>query len=171
MSGGGFTLQLPTEGDLPALPHSGSDKIPPVPVTEPETPVPQPPAPPPTAPVPPPPPTPGAPPPPPGGPQLPEGMVLVSTLPVKEKYKTKYRLPAMNWSALPPTKVQGTVFNELNEVKMLEKVKDKLEDFEEMFKTKAQDKTGPAAEVKPTIKIKNQPKDQVLETNRLRNIG
>jgi hypothetical protein len=140
-------------------------------VPEPETPATVPPPAPPVAPMPPPPPTPGVPPPPPGFRNLPEGMSLVSTLPEKERYKTKYRLPAMNWSALPPMKVQGTVFGELNEMRTMEKVKDKLETFEEMFKTKAQDKTGPAPEVKGTIRVNKQPKDQVLETNRLRNIA
>nr|WAW84859.1 formin-like 1 [Halisarca dujardinii] len=171
LSGGEFTLQLPGEGTLLTVPPSKVDEDP-TPIPEPNTSTPAPP-PPPDTPMPPPPPTPGAPPPPPGlGYSFPGHMHLVSTLPEKVRYETKNKLIGMNWNALPPLKVQGTVFGDLNEQKAMEKVKSKMEAFEELFKTKSQDKPGPVpAESKPTARINRGPKEQILETNRLRNIA
>lgn len=115
-----------------------------------------------SAPPPPPPPPPGlaasaAPPPPPlpgscGGPpappKLPIGMMggprppppapgMVSLAPpdsmtIKKKVNTKYKLPTLNWVALKPNQVRGTVFNELDDEKLFNVI-DFLE-FEEHFK-------------------------------------
>lgn len=52
---------------------------------------------------------------------------------IKKKIETKYRLPNLNWIALKPQQVKGTVFCELDDEKLL-KIID-FETFEELFKT------------------------------------
>lgn len=52
---------------------------------------------------------------------------------IKRKIETKYRLPNLNWIALKPQQVKGTIFCELDDEKLL-KVID-FETFEELFKT------------------------------------
>lgn len=123
--------------------------------------------------APPPPPTPGVPPPPPGGLNA-EGMRLIPTLPIKQRYQPKYRLPHVNWAAIPPTKVEGTIFSEMNEERVMAKVTDDMEAFEEIFKTQLQEakKEGPDKEVPPVVLPSKQPsKEHVLETSRIRNVG
>jgi formic-like protein len=70
----------------------------------------------------------GPPPPPPGMAEPP-----IPTMTIKKKIETKYRLPNLNWIALKPQQVKGTVFCELDDEKLL-KVID-FDTFEEMFKT------------------------------------
>ena len=139
-------------------------------------PVPPPPPPPPCAgpppPGPPPPPGMAQPPPTAGGAQLPGALNVLSALPPKQRYQPKHRLPQMNWSAIPPAKVEGTIFCELDEESMMQRLKDQIDHFEEMFKTKAQEKKRESAEVpKGTLPRKQPPKEQVLETSRIRNVG
>lgn len=52
---------------------------------------------------------------------------------IKKKIETKYRLPNLNWIALKPQQVKGTVFCELDDEKLL-KIID-FDTFEELFKT------------------------------------
>ncbi|XP_049860745.1 formin-like protein isoform X4 [Schistocerca gregaria] len=104
----------------------------------------QPPAPPPPAPAPPPPLRPArhpppcgltgkgsphvpVPPPPAGMMQAPDGAMTI-----KRKVQTKYKLPTLNWVALKPNQVRGTIFNELDDDR-LHSVID-FADFEERFK-------------------------------------
>lgn len=56
---------------------------------------------------------------------------------IKRKIQTKYRLPNLNWIALKPQQVKGTVFCELDDEKLFEMID--FDRFEELFKT------GPAA--------------------------
>ena len=120
---------------------------------------------------PPPPPTPGAPPPPPGG-LTAEGMKLMPTLAIKQRYQPKYRLPHVNWSAIPATKVEGTIFSDMNEERVMEKVTGEMEAFEEIFKTKSQEKKEEGKEVAQVVLPSKHPsKEQVLETSRIRNVG
>lgn len=97
-------------------------------------PPPPPPPPPPTGVPPPPPPPPlfksanGIPPPPPGMAEPP-----IPTMTIKRRIETKYRLPNLNWVALKPQQVKGTVFCELDDEKLF-KIID-FEAFEEIFKT------------------------------------
>ena len=84
----------------------------------------------------------------------------------------------MNWSAIPPAKVEGTIFSELDEENMMQRLKDEIEEFEELFKTKAKEKKvkNRACAEAPNSKgnqqsSKQPPKDQVLETSRIRNVG
>lgn len=67
------------------------------------------------------------PPPPPGMAEPP-----IPTMTIKRKIETKYKLPNLNWIALKPQQVKGTVFCELDDEKLL-KIID-FETFEELFK-------------------------------------
>ncbi|KAK4311569.1 hypothetical protein Pmani_016931 [Petrolisthes manimaculis] len=93
--------------------------------------------------APPPPPLPGCPPAPPklpmglmGGPRPPPppgaAVAPPDSMTIKKKVNTKYKLPTLNWVALKPNQVRGTVFNELDDEKLFNVI-DFLE-FEEQFK-------------------------------------
>ncbi|XP_034249251.1 formin-like protein [Thrips palmi] len=113
-----------------------SSSSPPAP-SLPPTPVPPPPPPPPPCPPPPPPPNSGSSPPippppipvppPPGFMAAPDGAMTI-----KRKVQTKYKLPTLNWVALKPNQVRGTVFNELDDDKLHSMID--FTDFEERFK-------------------------------------
>lgn len=38
---------------------------------------------------------------------------------IKKKIQTKYKLPLLNWTALKPNQLKGTVFGELDDEKIL----------------------------------------------------
>ncbi|XP_061199137.1 formin-like protein 1 isoform X2 [Neopsephotus bourkii] len=169
----------------PPPPLPGADRSPPVPPAPPlptgTGPTPAPPLPG-TQVPPPPPPLPGAlekdvPPPPPllplGGGALPAGLGAPGagsgSVKVKKPIQTKFRMPVFNWVALKPSQIDGTVFNELNDEKVLQELD--MSDFEEQFKTKAQ---GPgldisALKVKATQKAPN--KVTLMESNRAKNLA
>ncbi|KAJ6647920.1 Formin-like protein [Pseudolycoriella hygida] len=67
------------------------------------------------------------PPPAPGCLQAPDG-----TMTIKPKIQTKYKLPTLNWIALKPNQVRGTIFNELDDEKLHKQID--FADFEELFK-------------------------------------
>ena len=59
---------------------------------------------------------------------------------------------------------------------MMQQLKDEIEEFEELFKTKAREKKeknrpGAEAPKKGALSCKQPPKEQVLETSRIRNVG
>ncbi|XP_033225241.1 formin-like protein isoform X2 [Belonocnema kinseyi] len=101
-----------------------------------------------TAPAPPPPPPPPCPPPPPATPFLgdsrgpppvpipppPAGMMQApdGAMTIKRKVQTKYKLPTLNWVALKPNQVRGTIFNELDDDRLHSFID--FSDFEERFK-------------------------------------
>uniref|UniRef100_A0A8C9VNY4 Formin like 1 n=1 Tax=Scleropages formosus TaxID=113540 RepID=A0A8C9VNY4_SCLFO len=123
------------------------------------------------APPPPPPPLPGAlvpppPPPPPGGGQF---SPLHTGTKSKKPIQTKYRMPLLNWQALKPNQVTGTVFNELNDEGVLEELN--MEDFEEQFKTKAQGPPVAISTMKMKAAHKSSNKVSLLETNRAKNLA
>uniref|UniRef100_A0A8C7WI59 Formin like 2 n=1 Tax=Oncorhynchus mykiss TaxID=8022 RepID=A0A8C7WI59_ONCMY len=138
-------------------------------------------APPPPPPPPPPPgpmavPAPPPPPPPPMAPPLPgcgsptvifnSGLAAVK---IKKPIKTKFRLPVFNWVALKPNQINGTVFNEIDDERILEDLN--VDEFEEMFKTKAQ---GPAIDLavsKTKIIQKGPNKVALLDANRAKNMA
>lgn len=39
---------------------------------------------------------------------------------IKKPIKTKFRLPVFNWTALKPNQINGTVFNEIDDERVLE---------------------------------------------------
>ncbi|KAJ7987711.1 hypothetical protein DPEC_G00329330 [Dallia pectoralis] len=148
----------------------------------PRVPPPPPPPPPPTAPpgsigLPPPPqPPPGgamAPPPPPLGPATgplcggrPEG---TSGDRNKTPIQTKYRLPLLNWQALKPHQVAGTVFSELDDEHLLGELN--MDAFEEQFKTKAQTASVDVGTLRAKVSRKNSSKVSLLEPNRAKNLA
>uniref|UniRef100_A0A669Q473 Formin like 1 n=1 Tax=Phasianus colchicus TaxID=9054 RepID=A0A669Q473_PHACC len=142
----------------PAPPLPGAQVPPPPPPLPggPEGPVPPPP--------PPPPPLGGQPHAGPGAPPTANGSVKV-----KKPIQTKFRMPVFNWVALKPSQIDGTVFTELNDEKVLQELD--MSDFEEQFKTKAQ---GPgldisALKVKATQKAPS--KVTLMESNRAKNLA
>ncbi|XP_053609706.1 formin-like protein isoform X2 [Plodia interpunctella] len=110
----------------------------------PPPPQPQPPQPPPPpAAPPPPPPAPAAPPPPPLTPFVPPppappapGLMHPpqqhDAMTIKRKVDTKYKLPTLNWIALKPNQVRGTIFNELDEERPRRRIN--FTEFEEKFR-------------------------------------
>ncbi|XP_065603798.1 formin-like protein 1 [Cyrtonyx montezumae] len=168
----------------PPPPLPGSEPVPPVPPAPPlPTGITPPPAPPlPGAQVPPPPPplpgglegpVPPPPPPPPlcGQPHTGPGAppAASGSVKVKKPIQTKFRMPVFNWVALKPSQIDGTVFTELNDEKVLQELD--MSDFEEQFKTKAQ---GPgldisALKVKATQKAPS--KVTLMESNRAKNLA
>ncbi|XP_071674155.1 formin-like protein 1 isoform X3 [Patagioenas fasciata] len=168
----------------PPPPLPGADPGPPPPPAPPLPPGTSPPPPPPlpgTQVPPPPPPLPGGlegsippPPPPPSlGGQLPAGpgdpSATSGTVKVKKPIQTKFRMPIFNWVALKPSQIDGTVFTELNDEKVLQELD--MSDFEEQFKTKAQ---GPSLDIN-TLKAKatQKPPSKVtlMESNRAKNLA
>ncbi|KAA0716076.1 Formin-like protein 2 [Triplophysa tibetana] len=116
------------------------------------------------------------PPPPPMAPPLPgcgsptvimnSGLAAVK---IKKPIKTKFRLPVFNWVALKPNQINGTVFNEIDDERILEDLN--VDEFEEIFKTKAQ---GPAIDVtssKQKTSQKGANKVSLLDSNRCKNLA
>ncbi|XP_068458107.1 formin-like protein 2 isoform X1 [Clinocottus analis] len=154
------------------------------------------PAPPPPAPPPPPPPPPPCrsselsssvpmpPPPPPVAPPLPgsgasptvifnsglaEGPLKLFSVKIKKPIQTKFRMPVLNWVALKPSQINGTVFNDIDDEAILQDLN--VEEFEELFKTKAQ---GPAVDLtlsRQKLPQKAPSKVSLLEANRSKNLA
>ena len=57
-----------------------------------------------------------------GIPNLPGQSKLPGGLKAKQRHQPKYRLPVLNWSALRPNQVAGTIFNELDDDSVLNEV-------------------------------------------------
>lgn len=110
------------------------------------------------------------PPPPAGFMQAPDGAMTI-----KRKVQTKYKLPTINWIALKPNQVRGTIFNELDDDKLHGHID--FNDFEERFKI------GPAGVLAngnseldglgnfPSKRFKKPENITLLEHTRLRNIA
>uniref|UniRef100_A0A673MQF4 Formin-like protein 3 n=1 Tax=Sinocyclocheilus rhinocerous TaxID=307959 RepID=A0A673MQF4_9TELE len=95
--------------------------------------------------------------------------VGLSAIRIKKPIKTKFRLPVFNWTALKPNQINGTVFNEIDDERVLEELN--LEKFEELFKTKAQ---GPVVDLlcsKSKVPHKAVNKVQLLDANRSKNLA
>ncbi|MBN3276157.1 FMNL1 protein, partial [Polyodon spathula] len=87
----------------------------------------------------------------------------------KKPIKTKSRMPLLNWVALKPNQVTGTIFNEIDDEHILGELN--MDVFEEEFKTKAQ---GPSLNIS-TIKVKAVQKAPskvtLIESNRAKNLA
>ncbi|XP_041087295.1 formin-like protein 1 [Polyodon spathula] len=87
----------------------------------------------------------------------------------KKPIKTKSRMPLLNWVALKPNQVTGTIFNEIDDEHILGELN--MDAFEEEFKTKAQ---GPSLNIS-TIKVKAVQKAPskvtLIESNRAKNLA
>ncbi|KAL5290677.1 FMNL2 family protein [Megaselia abdita] len=94
---------------------------------------------------------------------------------IKRKVQTKYKLPTLNWIALKPNQVRGTIFNELDDEKIHKHID--FIDFEERFKVGI---GGPIMNGKddadglqsfPSKRFKKMESVSLLENTRLRNIA
>lgn len=164
------SIHMDNQNTTPTTPSTQSP-TPPAPPTPPAAP-----AAPPPPPCPPMPPARGAassppiPPPPAGFMQAPDGAMTI-----KRKVQTKYKLPTVNWIALKPNQVRGTIFNELDDDK-LHKFID-FNDFEERFKigtgavTANGDCEADGLATFPSKRFKKPDNISLLEHTRLRNIA
>lgn len=108
----------------------------------------------------------GMPPPPPG-----MGQPPIPSMTIKKKIETKYRLPNLNWVALKPQQVKGTVFCELDDEKLMSIIDFDL--FEELFKTGNGQKVVLKNDSPSTMKkmIKKNENLTLLEAQRQRNLA
>ncbi|XP_036079005.1 formin-like protein 1 isoform X3 [Rousettus aegyptiacus] len=161
--------EAPRVAPPPAPPLPGSPEPPPPPPLPGDQPPPPPPPPPPPGtdgPVPPP------PPPPPGGPTPALGGTSPEMGPgvkAKKPIQTKFRMPLLNWVALKPNQITGTVFTELNDEKVLQELD--MSDFEEQFKTKSQGPSLDLSALKGRATQKAPSKAILIEANRAKNLA
>ncbi|XP_060637159.2 formin-like protein 1 isoform X2 [Anolis sagrei] len=115
-------------------------------------------------------PAPPPPPPPPmvEGVNLP-GITVSSAVKIKKPIQTKFRMPIFNWVALKPNQVNGTVFNELNDEKVLQELD--MNHFEDQFKTRAQGPSREFGAVKVKVSQKASSKVTLIECNRAKNLA
>jgi hypothetical protein len=102
--------------------------------------------------------------------QAPDGAMTI-----KRKVQTKYKLPTINWIALKPNQVRGTIFNELDDDKLHRHID--FNDFEERFKIgSAGTLANGNSEIDglstfPSKRFKKSENVTLLEHTRLRNIA
>ncbi|KAG8178307.1 hypothetical protein JTE90_026278 [Oedothorax gibbosus] len=109
--------------------------------------------------------------PPPGPPPMP-GMMTApqDAMTIKRKFQTKYKLPTLNWIALKPNQVKGTIFSELDDDKLFNIID--FEEFEEHFKLGIQGGFSDRNEdINGSKRFKVPEKVTLLEHNRLRNMA
>lgn len=89
--------------------------------------------------------------------------------------QTKYKLPTLNWIALKPNQVRGTIFNELDDDRLHNQID--FSDFEERFKIGMSGHVANGnSEIDglqsfPSKRFKKPENVSLLEHTRLRNIG
>uniref|UniRef100_A0A8D0DG97 Formin-like 3 n=1 Tax=Sander lucioperca TaxID=283035 RepID=A0A8D0DG97_SANLU len=88
---------------------------------------------------------------------------------IKKPIKTKFRLPVFNWTALKPNQINGTVFNEIDDERVLEELD--LERFEELFKTRSQGPVMDLSCTKSKVAQKTVNKVTLLDANRSKNLA
>ncbi|KAK0174346.1 hypothetical protein PV327_010129 [Microctonus hyperodae] len=110
------------------------------------------------------------PPPPAGMMQAPDGAMTI-----KRKVQTKYKLPTLNWVALKPNQVRGTIFNELDDDRLHNYID--FSDFEERFKIGMSGHVANGSneidglQSFPSKRFKKPENVSLLEHTRLRNIA
>uniref|UniRef100_A0A6Q2YSR4 Formin-like 1a n=1 Tax=Esox lucius TaxID=8010 RepID=A0A6Q2YSR4_ESOLU len=87
----------------------------------------------------------------------------------KMPIQTKHRLPLLNWQALKPHQVAGTVFSELDDEHVLGELN--MDAFEEQFKTKAQTAPVDVGTLRAKVSRKTSSKVSLLEPNRAKNLA
>ncbi|KAM6957584.1 formin-like protein 1 [Aplochiton taeniatus] len=160
----------PPPPPLPGSPAVGGSAPPPPPPPPPllgscSIPPPPPPPPPGGGPPPPPPPPGSGPPPPPGAPPAPCSTPVKSRKPIQ----TKFKMPQLNWQALKPNQVTGTVFNELDDEQVLGELN--MDIFEEHFKTKAQGPSADLSSLKVKVAQKAPTKVSLIDGNKAKNLA
>ncbi|XP_061567977.1 formin-like protein 1 [Cololabis saira] len=166
----------PPPPPLPGGPGQAASPPPPPPPPPPGAGPPPPPPPPPlpgAGPPPPPPPPPGAgpppPPPPPGAGPPPPPQASQPGLKTKKTIQTKFKMPLLNWQALKPNQVTGTVFNELDDEQILGELN--MDVFEAQFKTRAQGDPGDVLKVKKKMTQKAPSKTSLIDPNKAKNLA
>ncbi|XP_033619038.1 formin-like protein 1 [Fukomys damarensis] len=87
----------------------------------------------------------------------------------KKPIQTKFRMPLLNWVALKPSQITGTVFTELNDEKVLQELD--MSDFEEQFKTKSQGPGLDLSALKGRATQKGPSQAILIEANRAKNLA
>uniref|UniRef100_A0A8C2W327 Formin like 1 n=1 Tax=Chinchilla lanigera TaxID=34839 RepID=A0A8C2W327_CHILA len=90
-------------------------------------------------------------------------------LKAKKPIQTKFRMPLLNWVALKPSQITGTVFTELNDEKVLQELD--MSDFEEQFKTKSQGPSLDLSALKGRAAQKGPSQATLIEANRAKNLA
>ena len=111
---------------------------------------------------------PGLPPGMPGMPGLP-GMPGMKSAPKRKAIETKYRLPVLNWKALKPNQIEGTIFKGLDDEQILKELDMSL--FEEEFKTRAQNDDADKILKKKLAQAAKKCGTTLIDTNRARNLA
>ena len=75
----------------------------------------------------------------------------------------------LNWQALKPTQVAGTIFNDLDDESVLAAVD--MSHFEELFKTRAQDSQADLERMQRLERMKQRRGTTLIDTNRARNLA
>lgn len=93
---------------------------------------------------------------------------------IKRKVDTKYKLPTLNWIALKPNQVRGTIFNELDEERPRRRIN--FAEFEEKFRLggavgAAPDPDSDTLASFPSKRFRKPDTVSLLEHTRLRNIA
>lgn len=78
-------------------------------------------------------------------------------------------MPVFNWVALKPNQINGTVFNEIDDERILEDLN--VDEFEEMFKTKSQGPTIDLSMSKQKVSQKGPNRVTLLDSNRAKNLA
>ncbi|KAG7243532.1 hypothetical protein INR49_011088 [Caranx melampygus] len=87
----------------------------------------------------------------------------------KKAIQTKFRMPLLNWQALKPNQVSGTVFNELDDEQVLGELNMDL--FEEQFKTRAQGTPTDLSNIKKKVVQKTPSKISLIDPNKAKNLA
>ncbi|EHB09271.1 Formin-like protein 1 [Heterocephalus glaber] len=87
----------------------------------------------------------------------------------RKPVQTKFRMPLLNWVALNPSQISGTVFTELDDEKVLQELD--MSDFEEQFKTKSQGPSLDLSALKGRATQKGPSQATLIEANRAKNLA
>lgn len=90
---------------------------------------------------------------------------------MKRKIETKYKLPLLNWVALPPTQLSGTVFTQLDDEAILKHLD--FMDFEEVFRSNVPTVDTDSGMSLPCYQfsVKKPPAESLLQPNRSQNVA
>ncbi|KAM8888391.1 formin-like protein 1 isoform 1-T1 [Synchiropus picturatus] len=87
----------------------------------------------------------------------------------KKPIQTKYRLPIFNWQPLGSSQVAGTIFDQLDDQRVLEELN--MDMFEENFKTQAQSSPVEVGTLRMKLTHKSPSKVSLMEPNRAKNLA
>ncbi|XP_063315397.1 formin-like protein 1 [Pelobates fuscus] len=88
---------------------------------------------------------------------------------IKRPVQTKLRMQVLNWMPLKPTQINGTVFTQLDDEKVLQELD--MSDFEEQFKTKAQGPSETNFSQRIKAAQKKPSKVTLIDPNRAKNLA